>query len=179
MTSSPQATRQQGNQVPAAPEGNTLQLLLATGGFAVCFAIFGSVSAMMPILKKQMELSPIQVSIALALPVILGSLGRIPLGMLTDRFGARLMFALVMAGSIVPIIAMKWVQNYSQLLVAAFFCGLALASFSVGTGFVSRWYPPQKQGFALGVYGAGNIGQSLASFGAHLASSGAFGSSRL
>lgn len=159
---------------PATPSGNVLQLLLATGGFAVCFAIFGSVSAMMPILRKQMELSPVQVSIALALPVILGSLGRIPLGMLTDRFGARLMFAVVMAGSIVPVVAMKWVSTYSQLLVAAFFCGLALASFSVGTGFVSRWYPPEKQGFSLGVYGAGNIGQSLASFGAPVIV-GAFG----
>lgn len=163
-------------QVPATTtaNGNTLQLLLATGGFAVCFAIFGSVSAMMPILKKQMNLSPVQVSIALALPVVLGSLGRIPLGMLTDRFGARLIFALVMAGSILPIIAMKWVSSYPQLLTAAFFCGLALASFSVGTGFVSRWYPPQKQGFSLGVYGAGNIGQSLASFGAPVVV-GAFG----
>jgi NNP family nitrate/nitrite transporter-like MFS transporter len=150
----------------AVPAGNGFQLLLATGAFAVCFAIFGSVSAMMPILKKQMGLSPVQVSIALALPVILGSLGRIPLGMLTDRFGARLIFALVMAGSIIPIVAMKWVSSYPQLLIAAFFCGLALASFSVGTGFVSRWYPPQRQGLSLGVYGAGNIGQSLASFGA-------------
>jgi NNP family nitrate/nitrite transporter-like MFS transporter len=150
----------------AAPGGNALQLLLATGAFAVCFAIFGSVSAMMPILKNRLDLSPMQVSVAVALPVLLGSLGRIPLGMLTDRFGGKLIFALVMAGSMIPAIAMSFVQTYTQLLVAAFGCGLALASFSVGTGFTSRWYPPQKQGFALGVYGAGNIGQSLASFGA-------------
>jgi len=149
-----------------SPSGNGLQLALATGAFAVCFAIFGSVSAMMPILKNRLELSPMQVSIAVALPVLLGSLGRIPLGMLTDRYGGKLMFALVMAGSIVPVIALSYVQNYGQLLLAAFGCGLALASFSVGTGFSSRWYPAQKQGFALGVYGAGNIGQSLASFGA-------------
>ena len=84
------------------------------------------------------------------------------------------MFALVMAGSIIPVIAMKWVVSYPHLLVAAFFCGLALASFSVGTGFVSRWYPPQKQGSSLGIYGAGNIGQSLASFGAPVIV-GAFG----
>lgn len=146
--------------------GNALQLTLATGAFAVCFSIFGSVSAMMPILKKQMNLTPLQASLALALPVLLGSLGRIPLGMLTDRYGGRKIFAIVMAGSIVPAIAMNWVQNYSQLLLAAFGCGLALASFSVGAGFVSGWYPPQKQGFALGVYGAGNFGQSLASMGA-------------
>lgn len=148
------------------PGGNALQLVLATGAFAVCFAIFGSVSAMMPVLKGRLELSPMQVSVALALPVLLGSLGRIPLGMLTDRYGGKVMFALVMAGSMVPVIGMNYVQSFPQLLVAAFGCGLALASFSIGTGFSSRWYPPQKQGFALGVYGAGNIGQSLAAFGA-------------
>ena len=153
------------SSAPAAA-GNSLQLLLATGAFAVCFAMFGCVSAMMPILKGRMGLTPVQVSIAVALPVLLGSLGRIPLGMLTDRYGGRSVFAWVMGLSIVPVVAMSFVQNYGQLLVAALGCGLPLASFSIGTGYVSRWFPPQRQGFALGVYGAGNIGQSLASFGA-------------
>lgn len=153
-------------QRPSAQPGASLQLALATGAFAVCFAIFGSVSAMMPVLKTRLALSPVQVSVALALPVLLGSLGRIPLGMLTDRYGGRRIFSLVMAGSIIPVIAMGWVETYGQLLVAAFGCGLALASFSVGVGFVSGWFPPQRQGFSLGVYGAGNAGQSLAAFGA-------------
>src|SRR6185295_15798949 len=61
---------------------------------------------------------------------------------------------------------MGWVHSYTQLLVYGFFIGIALASFSVGVAFVSRWYPPQTQGSALGIYGAGNIGQSLAAFGA-------------
>jgi NNP family nitrate/nitrite transporter-like MFS transporter len=154
------------SQPAAPPPGNRRQLLLATGAFAVCFSIFGSVSAMMPLLKSRLSLSPVQVSVALALPVLLGSLGRIPLGMLTDRYGGRRVFTIVMAGSIIPVLALGWVQTYAQLLVAAFGCGLALASFSVGAGFVSGWFPPQRQGFALGVYGAGNIGQSLAAFGA-------------
>ncbi len=148
------------------PRGNVLQLTLGTGAFAVCFAIFGSVSAMMPTIKKMMHLDPVQVSIALALPVLLGSVGRIPLGMLTDRFGGRLIFAVVMACSIIPAIAMGWVHSYSALLVFGFLIGIALASFSVGVAFVSRWYPPEKQGTALGIYGAGNVGQSLAAFGA-------------
>ena len=146
--------------------GNLGQLILATGAFAICFAIFGSVSAMMPTIKTDLNLTPVQVSIALALPVLLGSLGRIPLGMLTDRYGGRVVFSAVMAGSIIPSLGMGWVETYNQLLIAAFGCGLALASFSVGVGFVSGWYPPQRQGFALGVYGAGNAGQSLAAFGA-------------
>jgi MFS transporter, NNP family, nitrate/nitrite transporter len=153
------------NKAPV-PSGNGLQLALATGAFAFCFAVFGSVSAMMPMLKKQLLLSPVQVSIALAIPVLLGSLGRIPLGMLTDRFGGRLMFSLVMAGSIVASYLMGTVNSYEQLLTFGFVLGIALASFSVGAGFVSGWFPPTKQGAALGVYGAGNVGQSLAAFGA-------------
>src|SRR5262245_7653930 len=144
--------------------GNTFQLMLATGAFAICFAVFGSVSAMMPILKKNLGLDAVQVSIALAIPVLLGSVGRIPLGMLTDRFGGRLIFSMVMACSIVPAMLMGYVSEYWQLLFCGFFIGIALASFSVGVGFVSGWYRAELQGFALGVYGAGNIGQSLASF---------------
>ncbi len=148
--------------------GNTLQLVLATGAFAICFAVFGSVSAMMPILKKNLALDPLQVSIALAIPVLLGSLGRIPLGMLTDRYGGRLIFSIVMACSIVPAILMGFVTKYWQLMLCGFFIGIALASFSVGVGFVSGWFRPERQGMALGVYGAGNIGQSLAAFGSPL-----------
>lgn len=149
----------------AARSGATLQLVLATGAFAICFAVFGSVSAMMPILKKNLGLDPVQVSVALAIPVLLGSLGRIPLGMLTDRYGGRLIFSVVMVSSIAPALMMGLVADYWQLIVCGFFIGIALASFSVGVGFVSGWYPPERQGMALGVYGAGNIGQSLAAFG--------------
>src|SRR5436190_14801064 len=94
------------NSSPAVPSGNNLQLALATGAFAICFAVFGSVSAMMPILKKNLGLNPVQVSIAVAIPVLLGSLGRIPLGLLTDRYGGRLIFSIVMACSIVPAFLM-------------------------------------------------------------------------
>ena len=66
--------------LPEKPQSNSLQLALGTGAFALCFAVFGSVSAMMPVLKKQFHLAPVQVSIAIAVPVLLGSLGRIPLG---------------------------------------------------------------------------------------------------
>ncbi len=147
-------------------KGNTLQLALGTGAFAICFAVFGSVSAMMPILKKQLHLDPVQVSIALAIPVLLGSLGRIPLGMLADRFGGRYVFSGVIASSIIPALLLGWLHSYTQLLVYGFFIGIALASFAVGVPFVSRWYPAEQQGKALGIYGAGNIGQSLAAFGA-------------
>jgi len=143
----------------------SLQLALATGAFALCFAVFGSMSAMMPIISKHMALTPVQKSVALAIPVLLGSLGRIPLGILADRFGGRIVFSLTMLFSIIPAFLMGGVSNYAQLVTYGFFIGVALASFSVGVSFVSGWYPPERQGFALGVYGAGNIGQSLAAYG--------------
>jgi NNP family nitrate/nitrite transporter-like MFS transporter len=140
-------------------------LALGTGAFALCFAVFGTMSAMMPILSKQLHLTPVQKSIAVAIPVLLGSIGRIPLGMLTDRFGGRIVFSIVMAASVIPAFLMGAVHDYPHLLIYGFLIGIGLASFSVGVGFVSGWYSAERQGFALGVYGAGNIGQSLAAFG--------------
>lgn len=155
-------------KTPEAFHSNPRQLILGTGAFALCFAVFGSVSAMMPVLKRQFQLAPIQSSIAMAIPVLLGSLGRIPLGLFADRFGGRRVFTWTMLFSVVAALLMGLVQNYSQLLLFGFFTGIALASFSVGVAFVSGWYPAERQGFALGVYGAGNVGQSLAAFGAPL-----------
>ena len=84
----------------------SFQLVLGTGAFALCFAVFGSMSSMMPIISKHMALTPVQKSIAIAIPVLLGSLGRIPLGILTDRFGGRIIFSLVMLFSIIPAFLM-------------------------------------------------------------------------
>ncbi len=147
------------------PSPAKLQLALGTGAFALCFAVFGSMSAMMPIISRHMALTPVQKSVAIAIPVLLGSLGRIPLGILTDRFGGRIVFSVVMVLSIVPAFLMGGVSSYEQLLAYGFLIGIALASFSVGVAFVNGWYPPERQGFALGIYGAGNIGQSLAAYG--------------
>ena len=149
-----------------SPTGNPLQLFLATGAFAVCFAAFGSMSGMMPILSERLKLNEAQVGLALAIPVLLGSLGRIPLGILTDRVGGRKVFIGVLAFSLVPPVFMAYVSSYWQLLLCGLFLGVPLAVFSVGVGFVSGWHAPQRQGTALGVYGAGNVGQSIALFGA-------------
>jgi len=159
--------------VPAAqPGGNAVQLALATGAFALCFAVFGSVSAMMPIIRRQLHLDPLQGFIAVAVPVLLGSLGRIPLGMLADRYGGRIVFSAVMAFSIVPALAIGHVTSFYGLLAYGFLIGVALASFSVGVAFTSGWYPPRRQGTALGIYGAGNIGQALAAYGSPMLAAG-------
>ena len=92
------------SQSVTEPKGNNTQLIAATLSFAFCFAVFGSISAMMPILSKKMGLTGMQVSVAVALPVLLGSLGRLPLGMATDRFGGRIVFSLTMLASVLLLV---------------------------------------------------------------------------
>jgi len=146
--------------------GAGLQLALSTAAFSACFAVFGSLSAMMPEVRKLLGLTDSQKWLAISLPVLLGSVGRLPLGILADRLGGRPVFAVTLVASIVPVILLGLVHSYSMLLVCGFLVGIALASFSVGVSFVSPWYPASRQGYALGVYGAGNAGQAIASFGA-------------
>jgi NNP family nitrate/nitrite transporter-like MFS transporter len=143
----------------------TRQLIAATGGFVVCFACFGTVSAMMPTFKSTLQLSAVDASTAVAVPVLLGSLGRIPLGMLSDRLGPRRVFLAVLAVSALAVLAMGWVASYAALIAVGFLVGIGLACFPIGVGQVSGWYPKARHGAALGIYGAGNVGQSLAAFG--------------
>jgi NNP family nitrate/nitrite transporter-like MFS transporter len=147
--------------LPEAPKS----LFLATAAFAVAFANWGLIAGLMPILKKELALNPSQTSLAIAIPVLLGSLGRIPAGMLTDRFGAKWVFGLLLCFGIIPTFALSINHSYSSLLFWGFFLGVAGTSFAVGIAFVSRWHPPKRQGIACGIYGVGNIGQSVAVFG--------------
>jgi NNP family nitrate/nitrite transporter-like MFS transporter len=140
------------------------QLTLATASFALCFAAWGLISAFAPRFREAFHLSATQTAFLVAVPVLLGSLLRIVTGMLADRFGGRLIFALLMVIVALPAFLVPTVDSYRNLLIVAFFLGIAGSSFAVGVGFVSRWFPPEKQGGALGVYGLGNIGQSAAVF---------------
>jgi len=150
------------------PGGNALQLILGIGSFMTCFAAVGTLAATLPILTERLQLSERQVGLAVAMPVFLGSLCRIPFGLLADRFGARRVLMGVLAFAILPTSAMAVVHSYAQLLVVSAFLGVALAVFSVGVTLVSSWYPQERQGTALGILGFGNVGHSLAFFGAPL-----------
>jgi NNP family nitrate/nitrite transporter-like MFS transporter len=141
-------------------------LTLATVSFALCFAAWGLVGALAPMLRELFHLSGSQAGLLVATPVLLGSLARLPMGLLTDRFGARRVFTILMVVVAGVAATLPIARSFGTLLAFAFFLGLAGSSFSVGTGHVARWTPPAKQGTALGIYGAGNIGQSIAVFGA-------------
>ena len=140
-------------------------LFLATMAFAVAFANWGIISGLAPLLRKELGLSVTQASVMIAIPVLLGSVGRIPLGLLTDRYGGRIVFSILLAFTIVPAVALSINHSYPSLLFWGFWMGLAGTSFAVGVAFVSGWFPPSQQGTTLGIYGAGNIGQSVAVFG--------------
>lgn len=140
-------------------------LFLATIAFAVAFANWGIISGLAPLLRKELGLSVTQASVMIAIPVLLGSVGRIPLGLLTDRYGGRIVFSILLAFTIIPAIALALNHSYPSLLFWGFWMGLAGTSFAVGVAFVSGWFPPSQQGTTLGIYGAGNIGQSVAVFG--------------
>ena len=149
--------------MPDKPSGSR-HLALGTISFAICFAAWGLISAFAPVFRQQFHLSASQTALLVAVPVLLGSLARIPMGMLTDRFGARVMFALLIAFVVLPLVAVPKTSGLQQLLFVAFFLGMAGSSFAIGVGYVSRWYSMERQGSALGVYGLGNIGQSAAVF---------------
>ncbi|MGA8599013.1 MAG: MFS transporter [Bryobacteraceae bacterium] len=142
----------------------SVQLALGTFSFVVCFAAWGLISAFAPLFRETLHLTATQAAFLVAVPVILGALARIPMGMLADLYGGRVTFTGLMIAAAIPPLWASVVSSYGMLLAAAFFLGLAGSSFAVGVGFVSRWYPPQKQGTALGIYGLGNIGQSTVVF---------------
>ena len=139
-------------------------LALGTISFAICFAAWGLIAAFAPRFREMFHLSATQAALLVAVPVLLGSLARIPVGMLADRFGGRLVFTVLMLLTIVPAFVTPMAGSYRQLLLSGFFLGMAGSSFAVGVGFVSRWFSAERQGGALGVYGLGNIGQSAAVF---------------
>jgi NNP family nitrate/nitrite transporter-like MFS transporter len=143
---------------------NVRHIVLGTLSFAVSFAAWGLISAFAPRFREMFSLSPSQTSLLIAVPVLLGSLGRLPIGMLADRFGGRSVFTVLLIAVAVPAWLVPHVESYRELLLVAFFLGIAGSAFPVGVGYVSRWTPAARQGSALGVYGLGNIGQSAAVF---------------
>lgn len=123
---------------------------------------WGLISGLAPTLTQLLALTSTETAILVALPVLLGSLARLPMGMLTDRFGGRLVFSLLLFASAAVCALVPAFSSWPNILLAAFAVGIAGSSFAVGVGYVSRWTPPEKQGSILGLYALGNVGQSAA-----------------
>lgn len=169
---------------PVSRGGPWVQLAIVTVGFAVNFWAWALISPLGPLFSpdraklgaaaydKQLSFLPFsdghpltasQASLMVAVPVIVGSIGRIPAGALTDRFGGRVMFPLISAVTIIPVLVIGfWAQSsFAALLVAGVFLGLGGTTFAVGVPFVNGWFPPEKRGMAIGVFGAGMGGTAI------------------
>lgn len=147
----------------SAPDRHMLMLALATFGFAVNFWAWALLSPLGTRLKESLHLTSFQQALVVAVPVVVGSVGRIPVGALTDRYGGRVMFPLVSAATIVPVLYLGLAGHSSLavLLVGGFFLGIGGTAFAVGVPFVSAWFPPHRRGLAIGVFGAGMGGTAI------------------
>lgn len=146
-----------------------LMLAMATIGFAVNFWAWALISPLGALYLKQGADSPLgqlsqsEVALMVAVPVIVGSLGRIIVGALTDRFGGRVMFPIVSGATIVPVLFLAFfaLDSYTLMLFGGFFLGIAGTAFAVGVPFVNAWFPPERRGLAVGVFGAGMGGTAI------------------
>lgn len=143
-----------------------LMLALATIGFAINFWAWALISPLGPLFRDKGTLGTLSesdVALMVAVPVVVGSLGRIVVGALTDKLGGRVMFPLVSAATIVPILFLAFValDSYALIVVGGFFLGIGGTSFAVGVPFVNAWFPPRHRGLAVGIFGAGMGGTAI------------------
>lgn len=143
-----------------------LQLPLQTTSLVVGFMVWVLISSLMTSIRADIELTASQVSLVTAVPVILGSLLRIFIGFWTNRFGARLLFALSFIALLFPIYYISIADSFMDLIIGGLFLGIAGATFSIGVTSLPKYYPKEKHGFVNGIYGAGNIGTAITSFSA-------------
>ena len=139
-------------------------LITSTFAFTVCFMVWMMFGVIGIPIKKALGLNATEFGLLTAMPVLAGSLVRVPLGIWTDRFGGRIVMAILMAVTVPAIWLMSYATAYWHFLLIGLCVGLAGGSFSVGTPYVARWFPKHNQGFAMGVYGAGNSGAAVNKF---------------
>ena len=139
-------------------------LFSSTLSFTVCFMIWMMLAVVGIKVQEEMGFNQTQYGILIALPVLSGALIRVPLGILTDKFGGRIVLFTLMILSVPTIFLMRYANQYWHFLVIGLLMGLAGGSFSVGTPYVARWFPKHQQGMAMGIFGAGNAGSAINKF---------------
>jgi NNP family nitrate/nitrite transporter-like MFS transporter len=139
-------------------------LIVSTLAFTVCFMVWMMFAVVGIPLKKTLDLNATEFGLLMAMPVLSGSLVRVPLGIWTDKYGGRIVMALLLATTVPAIWLMAYATAYWHFLTIGLVLGLAGGSFSVGTPYVARWFPKNRQGLAMGIFGAGNAGAALNKF---------------
>jgi NNP family nitrate/nitrite transporter-like MFS transporter len=139
-------------------------LVMNTFAFTACFAVWVMFSIIGIPIKELLALNETQFGILVATPILTGSLMRLPVGILTDIYGGRIVYFVLMLATILPLYLIGEATEYWQFLVLGLFVGVAGASFSVGIAYTARWFSKEKQGLAMGIFGAGNAGAALTKF---------------
>jgi NNP family nitrate/nitrite transporter-like MFS transporter len=136
-------------------------LAMNTFGFTVMFAVWVVFAIVGLAIRKELRLSETEFAILVAIPVLTGSLLRLPVGMATDWFGGRPLFTALLVFTAIPLFLLSFATAYWQYLVLGLLIGLSGTSFAIGIAYTSAWFPQKRQGTALGIFGAGNTGASL------------------
>ena len=144
--------------------GQNRALWMSTIAFTACFAVWTIFAIIGVQIKQQLGLNETQFGLLVGTPILTGSLVRIFLGIWTDQYGGRRIYTVVMLAAALATFLLTYAHTYPQILAAALGVGIAGGSFAVGIAYVSRWYPAQKQGTALGIFGAGNVGAAVTKF---------------
>lgn len=138
-------------------------LLLSTLAMIISFSVWSVFSPIASTIQEQFQLSETQKSFIIVTPIILGSLMRIPIGIIADKYGGRKVYTLTMLFTIFPMVAAGFVNSFSALLFCAFLIGMAGTTFTIAVTYVTKWFPVEKQGLVLGIIGIGNLGTAVAS----------------
>lgn len=141
-----------------------VQLPLQTLSLMAGFMVWSILAPLMPYISQDFNVPESQKAIILAIPVILGSILRIPIGYYTNLIGSRLVFLISFIILIFPVFYLSQATSTTGLMIAGFFIGLGGAVFSVGVTSIPKYYPKEKHGFANGIYGMGNLGTAVSSF---------------
>jgi NNP family nitrate/nitrite transporter-like MFS transporter len=147
-----------------AREGQGRALWLSTISFTVCFAVWTLFAIIGIRIKDELGLNETQFGLLVGTPILTGSLIRPALGIWTDQYGGRVVYTLTMLAAAVATYLLTYAHTYPQMLIAALGVGIAGGSFAVGIAYVSRWFPTERQGTALGIFGAGNVGAAITNF---------------
>lgn len=150
--------------VPASKAQRNRALWLSTLAFTVCFAAWTIFSIIGVQIKEDLGLNDTQFGLLIGTPILTGSLVRLVLGIWTDQYGGRIVYTLVMLAAAAATWLLTLAYDYPTFLLAALGVGIAGGSFAVGIAYVSRWFPQEQQGTALGIFGAGNVGAAVTKF---------------
>ena len=145
-------------------DGASQALWSSTIAFTVCFAVWTIFSIIGLGVKDELGLTETEFGLLVGTPILTGSLTRVFLGVWADQFGGRRVFAAVMVLAAIATFLTSYADSYGELLVAALGVGIAGGAFSVGVTYVSKFYPKEDQGLALGIFGAGNVGSAVTKF---------------